>query len=165
MMFEPVLRNHLARYPAMQIRDVYKLIHQAAMGSEHAVSNIEGVRKWMERELAEIGDGIDEPLIDPISEDGQILRVHLRPFVAQGGDPEMLLNAFIRTANEFHGVVDVLKKYWNVATGIDFFLSAEMDEFIESMRAKNYPAVHHSPDYERLYRPAYRVVWQKFIYD
>jgi len=163
MTFETVLRDHLSRYPAMQVQDVYKLIHQAAMGSEHAVSNMAGVRQWMERELAEMGVGPDEPVMDPISEDGQILRVHLRPFVAQGGDPELLLNAFIRTANEFHGDVDVLKKYWNIVTGMDYFPPAEMVEFVESVRTQNYPAVHHSPEYERLYRPAYRVVWQKFI--
>jgi len=163
MTFESVLHDHIARYPSMQIQDVYKLIHQAALGSEHAVSNIEGARNWMEREIAEMGAGPDEPVIDPISNDGQIVRVHLRPFIAQGGDTETLLTAFICTANEFRGDTQVLKDYWNTATNTQYFPSAEMDGFIESMQAQNYSAVHHSPEYERLYRPAYRVVWQKFI--
>ena len=163
MTFDTILRGHLSRYPVMQIQDVYKLIHQASMGSEHAASNAEGVRKWMERELAEMGDGIDEPMIDPISADGQIVRVHLRPFVACGGNTEMLLNAFINTANEFHGDVDVLKKYWGIASGMDCFPSVEMDGFIKSIQVQDYPAMHHSSEYERLYRPAYRVVRRKFI--
>ncbi len=163
MNFESVLRAHSARYPSMQIQDVYKLIHQAVMGSEHAISTVEGARKRMERELTEMGTGPDESVIDPISDDGQIARVHLRPFVAQGGDPEILLNAFIRTANEYRGDRQILKDYWNTAIAIQHFPSAEMEEFIKSMQAQNYPAVHHSPEYERLYRPAYRVIWRKFI--
>ena len=163
MRFEAILSAHFTRYPAMQIQDVYKLVHQAAMGSEHAISSPEGARNWMERELAELGVGPDEPVIDPISDDGQIARVHLRPFVAGGGDPRILLDAFIRTANEYRGSVQTLKDYWNFATGIGFYSVAEMNDHIQSMQAQNYPAVHHSPTYERLYHPAYRVVWRKFI--
>lgn len=165
MTIEVVLRAHFLRYPAMQIQDVYKLVHQAALGSEHAISSSEGARKWMERELAEMGTGPDEPVIDPISDDEQIVRVHLRSFVMEGGSPQILLNAFIRTANEYRGDIQVLKDYWKTAIGTQHFPSAEMDGFIESMQAQNYPAVHHSPEYERSYRPAYRVVWRKFIYD
>jgi len=133
------------------------------MGSEHAISSLEGARNWMERELAEMGAGPDEPIMDPISEDGQIVRVHLRPFVAGGGAPETLLDAFIRTANEYRGDAQVLKNYWNIATGIGYYSLAEMDDYIQSMQAQNYPAVHHSLKYESLYRPAYRVIWRKFI--
>jgi hypothetical protein len=149
----------------MQIQDVYKLIHQAAFGSEHAITSVEGARKWMEHELAEMGMGPEEPVVDPISDDGQIVRVHLRPFVAQGGNPEVLLAAFIGTANEYRGDVQTLKNYWSIAVGMKYFLSVEMDDFFQSMQARKYPAVHHSSEYERLYRPAYRVIWRKFIYD
>ena len=162
MTFESILRSHITRYPAMQIQDVYKLVHQAALGSEHAVSSPEHARQWMEREIAEMGAGPVEPVIDPISEDGQMLRVHLRPFVAQGGNPEILLDAFVRTANEFQGNVEYLKKYWKIATGIEHFSTVEMGKFIRSMQVQDFPAMHHSSEYESLYRPAYRVVWQKF---
>ena len=163
MTFETVLHDHFARYPSMQIQDVYKLIHQAALGSEHAISNRDGARKWMERELAEMGAGPVEPIIDPISADGQIVRVHLRPFVAQGGDIETLLEAFIRTANGYHGDMQLLENYWEAAVGKRYYSTLEMDAFIQSMRAQGYPAVHHSSEYERYYHPAYRVVWQKFL--
>ena len=158
MTFESVLRNHLARYPVMQIQDVYKLIHQGAMGSEHAVSNVEGVRKWMERELVEMGTGPDDPLLDPISADGLIVRVHLRPFVVQGGDTDKLLDAFIQTANTFRGDTQVLESCWQAALETEHFPRAAMDSFFQSMRAQNYPAVHHSTEYEESYRPANRVV-------
>ena len=163
MAFESILRDHLSRYPSMQIQDVYKLLHQAAFGSEHAISSVEGVRTWMERELADMGTGPSEPMIDPISVDGQIVRVHLRPFVEQGGNVDMLLSAFILTANEFPGNKQVMEIYWKTAVAIRHFPVKGMDDFIQAMREQDFPAVHHSPEYERLYRPAYRVVWRKFI--
>ena len=163
MSIETILRDHLSRYPAMQIQDIYKLIHQAAMGSEHAVASAEGAREWLERELVEMGTGPQEPMLDPICTDGQIVRLHLRPFVAQGGDTVTLLNAYIRTANEYRGDPHVVREYWNAANAMQHFPSASMNEFMEAMRTKKYPAAHHSPEYERLYRPAYRVIWRKFI--
>jgi hypothetical protein len=147
----------------MQIQDLYKLIHQAALGSEHAISDLEAPRQWLERELAEMGSGPEETLIDPISADGKIVRVHLRPFLAHGGDAGTLLSAFVRTANAFHGDKAVLQDYWNAATELRPFSSVEMIAFIETARAQDFPAVHHSPEYERLYRPAYRVIKRKYL--
>lgn len=160
-MFESILRSHLTRYPAMQIQDVYKLIHQAALGSEHAAPDPESARKWMEREIAEIGDGPSEPVIDPISLDGEIVRVHLRPYVLSGGSIEKLVEAFIHTANEHRGEIALLERYWAAAVRLGHFPAAEMDEFIQPLKAENYPAVHHSAAYRNAYHPSYRVVSQK----
>ncbi|HSK88160.1 MAG TPA: hypothetical protein VK880_07390 [Anaerolineales bacterium] len=163
MAFETILREHFARYPSMQIQDVYKLIHQAALGSEHAISNPEGARAWMEHEIEELGEGPNEPVLDPISEDGQIVRVHLRPFLAQGGVPEALLAAFIDTANEHRGEVQLLKDNWKIAVRAGNYPTIEMEDFIQSMQVQDYPAVHHSLEYKRLYCPAYRVICRKFF--
>lgn len=160
-MLESILKSHFARYPNMQIQDLYKLIHQANMGSGHAVTDHEAARLWLERELAEMGNGIPEPVLDPISADGQVARVHLRPFLAQGGDPQKLLTVFIRTANEFHEDERALKNNWEAATRLGLFPPADMDKFIQSMQ--DYPAVHHSAIYTQRYHPAYRVVLQKYL--
>ena len=159
-MFEEILQSHFTRYPAMQIQDVYKLIHQAALGSEHAISNPEAAYAWLERELSEIGDGIDEPIADPISADGEIIRIHLRPFLAIGKSPKILFNAFLRTAKEYHGNVHTLEQYWKIAINMRHFSVTVMNEFMQPMKAQGYPAVHHSDEYKKLYRPAYRVVWR-----
>jgi len=162
-MIEAVLQFHLNRYPKMQIQDVYKLLHQASLGSEHAVSNPESARCWLVQELAEMGEGISEPLIDPISPDGKIVRVHLRPFVSAGHDLNLLLDAFIRTANEYRGNARWLEQYWREAFGVTGFSIREMDEFFYALKEKNFPAVHHSTEYKKLYHPAYRVVSLAFI--
>jgi len=163
MPFEKILRAHVERYPEMQIQDVYKLIHQASLGSEHAVENPEHARAWMLREISEMGSGPVEPVIDPISENAEIVRVHLRPFAAQGGDIEALLNAFIRTANEYRGNFETLETSWKIAERELDFPVSEMDAFIRLKRTEGYPPVHHSAVFEKNHRPAYRVIWKTFL--
>ena len=133
-MIEKVLQDHLSRYPALEIQDLYKLLHQAALGSEHAVSSRETVERWMSRELAEMGEGMPEPLIDPISHNGEIVRVHLRSYVAAGHNPMRLLDAFIRTANEHHGDSQFLARYWQDAVAMDHFPASEMNEFFQDLK-------------------------------
>lgn len=163
-----ILTNHLERYPRMQAADVYKLLHQAAMGSEHAVKDIESARGWLERELAGMGAGPADPLLDPLPPEGCIVRVHLRPYIAAGKDPEALLRAFVRTANEWQGSTEKLKESGAAAaklasTGAWEIRPEAIEAFFATMEAQSFPAVHHSETYARLYRPAYRVVAREFL--
>jgi hypothetical protein len=157
-----ILKNQFIRYPALQIQDLYKLLHQAALGSEHAVPDEESAWNRLNRELAEMGDGPLEPLVDPISADGGIVRIHMRPYLAAGHDPELLLAAFIRTAKEYHGEYHLLEQFWQEAVHMAYFSAVLMDEFIHSMKTQNHPAIHHSSEYHRIYRPSYRVVASAF---
>ena len=166
--FVELVVRHLARYPAMQLEDVYKLAHQACLGSEHAVPDRAHAERWLERELAQLGDGPPEPTIDPIAPDGRIVRVHLRPFLAGGGDVAKLLEAFVRTANEFRGSSEWLVSCWAgveamVAAGVLPFAGADARAFGRRMAAAGYPAVHHSAAYAAAYRPAYRVVARELL--
>jgi hypothetical protein len=157
-MISTILHNHLSRYPEMQLEDVYKLLHQGVMGSEHAVTSAEAARAWLARELDEMGAGPAEPVMEAISPEGEMLRVHLRPYIAQGGEAEALLAAFVRTANETRGQARELLAAWEEASRMGVFPAEAMAGFIQEMQAHNFPAVHHSEVYTRLYRPAYRVV-------
>jgi hypothetical protein len=163
-----ILQDHAARYPAMQVQDLYKLLHQAAMGSEHAVHDEQAAHEWLVREMAEMGSGPDEPLLDPLFADGQFLRIHLRSYLRAGKNPEKLLQAFIHTANDWHGSTENLKEYAAAAAqqaqaGIGSIRREEIEAFFVKMEAQGFPAVHHSEVYLRLYRPAYRVVARQFL--
>lgn len=162
-MFAPILRAHQKRYPEMGIQDVYKLAHQAAMGSGHAVGDPAGARNYLSRELEGMGAGPVEPLFDPISADGELVRVHLRPYLESGLSLDPLLEAFVRTANEYQGSVNVLETCWQVARQAGLWPLADMDGFFTGLKTAGYPAVHHSETYRRLYRPAYRVVLRKLL--
>jgi hypothetical protein len=152
----------------MQLQDFYKLLHQSALGSEHAVRDEQTARDWFMRELADMGSGPDDPLLEPISPDGQILRIHLRPYLRTGMDPATLLQAFIQTANEWHGSTEKLKEYAAAAAGMTLpdmgkFSAEEIKAYFANMETQGFPAVHHSAVYERLYRPAYRVVARQYL--
>jgi hypothetical protein len=161
MTIQAILQTHFERYSAMQVQDIYKLIYQSCLGAAHAVASPTSARAWLESEIAKMGDAPPEPIIDPISADGEIIRIHLRPYLKAGGDLAVLLDAFIRTANDFRGEISLLKKEWDIATGTCFLPATTMDAFIQKMKKGNYPAVHHSKIYKEHYRPAYRVIWQK----
>ncbi len=163
-----ILVDHYRRYPRLQLADLYKLLHQASMGSEHAISDEAGARAWLERELATMGDGPEDPLIDAISPSGEIVRVHLRPYVAAGHNPERLLDAFLRTAREVRGSVERLRGYLEeteqmAVAGRVPLSPDQISELMGRVARQGFPALHHSETYERLYRPAYRVVARAFL--
>jgi hypothetical protein len=138
------------------------------MGSEHAIADPEQARAWLEREAGGLGAGPPEPVIDPISPDGCIARVHLRPYLAAGGNLEALLAVFIRTANELSGTKTKLKRRWSVAeqmaeAGELELRAAALRKFFSEMEQNGFPAVHHSEVYTRAYKPAYRVVIHEFL--
>lgn len=166
--FWNLLLGHARRYPLMEVEDLYKLLHQAALGSEHAVADLASVHKALDAEFANIEPGADEPLIEPISPDGQIARVHLRPYKNQKANPEYLLRAFVRTANGFPGSLDRLRSYWAHAEALAAFeglpvRSEEIHIFFSEMAVAGFPAVHHSEAFQNAYHPAYRVVWVQVL--
>lgn len=158
-----LLSAHLARYPAMQLDDIYKLLHQAALGPGHAVENPAAARKRLAEEIAALGEAPGELLQDVISPDGRLARVHLRPYLAAGGDPDTLHRAFVATANSYPASPDKLAKFCAclgdlaAAGGIAFTREATLAYFDDIARG-GYPAIHHSEAYRNAYRPAYRVV-------
>jgi hypothetical protein len=147
----------------MEIQDLYKLLFQAVMGSEHAISSFDAARSWLKRELKNLPEGPDEPAIDVISPDGDIVRVNLRPFIQSGGNPSSLLDAFVRTANEYRGTIENMWSYWSFAerlaeNGELPFKRPDMRAFFKLVEEDDFPAVHHSNRYENAYHPAYRVI-------
>jgi len=163
-----ILQEEIRKHPEMEIQDVYKFIHQAAMGSEHAVKDTTAVREWMKNEIAGLDFKKIENLIDTISPGGKIVRINLRPYLKAGYKTEKLLSAFIKTANEFIGSTIVLENYIQavlelIKDGRINFQKEEAKNFFNEMKIKKYPAVHHSKKYEEKYSPAYRVVAGEFI--
>ncbi|HEY44659.1 MAG TPA: hypothetical protein G4O11_11820 [Anaerolineae bacterium] len=166
--FRTILADQIARYPQMEVQDLYKLILQATMGSEHAISSVDAARSWLRRELAGLPEGPEEPISDVISSDGIIVRVNLRPFIQSGGDPSSLLDAFVRTANEYWGTEERLLDHWFFAVQMTEdgelpFEPSQMRAFFKKVEEDGFPAVHHSTRYEEAYHPAYRVIKQEFL--
>ena len=158
-----LLSSHLKRYPAMQLADIYKLLHQAALGPGHAVDNSVAARQRLEQEVAGLGDGPMEPTQDIISPDGRLARIHLRTFMAANGDLDVLHRAFVETAASYPASRDKLAKFCGclgdlAETGAIAFAKQDVLKYFDKIAREGYPAIHHSTAFHGAYRPAYRVI-------
>lgn len=155
-----LLLEHARRYPLWECTDLYKLLHQSALGPEHAVTDEARARAWLERELSELDrtNPPDEPLLDPLNPDGTLVRVHLRPWLAQNHDSEALLQAFVRTANTWELKREQLSENFKLAQELVLFDMKNLTAFFREREAQGFPAVHHSEAFRQHYHPAYRVV-------
>ena len=164
-----LLGQHLARYPLMALPDIYKLLHQAAMGSGHAVTDLNAARQRLSDEAGSLTPGTTaEPLLDPISPDGKLARVHLRPYLAARMKLDDLARAFVHTAQAYPPAPDKLLRFCSclgdLADGQKLpFTRQAIEAYVAQIAAENYPAVHHSRQYEDAYRPAYRVIATEFL--
>lgn len=156
-----LILEHVERYPAMEVVDLYKLLHQATLGSEHAVRNRDEASSWLESEIAALGDGPVEAVVDRIG--SRFARVHLRPFLTGGGDAGRLLDSFVKTANDGHAGVQQLECGLAVAaalaaTGRLPWTAADVAGYATDRAGDGFAAVHHSDGFRDAYRPAYRVI-------
>ncbi len=159
----PVLQAHLQRYPAMQVEDVYKLVHQAAFGNGHLITDEAGARGYLQAELDSVAAEASEPLVEPLIPDGSVVRVNLRPFKAKGGDPQALGDAMLASANLLTPQPERFDRWWQevveaASAGAVPFDATALRSFGAARKAERYPAIHHSAAYESRYHPAYRVV-------
>lgn len=154
--------------PNMRVEDAYKWLFQATRGGEHAVPDEQMAREWLENEWKTLSAAHEnEPLWEPLcgnDGEGSIGRLNLRPFRAQGGKPEDLLDAFVRSSKTFDQSEENFGAAWN---GLGKKLrkkpqgklnGKDWKKLDAEMKAKNYPAIHHSKDYEKAKQPAYRVL-------
>lgn len=151
--------------PATQIEDAYKWIYQATRGGEHAAPDREMAKEWLDAEWKTISltEG-NEPLWQPLCEDGSIGRLNLRPFKQKGGRPDDLVDAFVAGAKEFKGTESDFLAAWNElgkrlkirdAGSLNHKRWKTLDK---AMKAKKYPAIHHSEKYNKALSPAYRIL-------
>jgi hypothetical protein len=168
VLFKKLLLGEIEKHPHSIVEDIYKFIHQASFGSEHAVKDTQAVRKWMENEIANLNYSITDELIDHLSPDGKLVRINLRPFLKKGYDPNLLLDAFIKTANNYIGSTKNFKSFWKAAKELAktkkySFTEDETNNFFDVKSKKGFPAIHHSTEYEAEYKPAYRVVDLQYL--
>ncbi len=164
----PTVTAQLRAHPGMQVEDVYKLVHQAAFGNGHLMTDAASDRAYLLTELASVTADASEPMIEPLSPDGSVIRVNLRPFKARDGDPQQLLDAMAASAQRFRPQPDLFERWWQeivdgAGRGAIPLDPAALREFAAARKADGYPAIHHSAAYEARYHPAYRVVLRELV--
>lgn len=158
-----LIRDHLLRYPRLQLPDAWKLLQHAAAGAAHATATFEAVRVGLQAEAASLGPPAGDPLLDPLGEAGApFCRLHLRPFLDQGGSLDLLATAFVTGAADpvAAGALEQAAATLHEATSAGDlpWSPEECAAYLAAQRAHGFPPVAHSDSYRSAYRPAYRVL-------
>jgi hypothetical protein len=160
--------QHIARYPNLELIDLYKLLHQSALGASHASAADDILEKEFNLEWDNLTGVHVEPAIDPISPDGKIARIHLRSYLSQDYSKDDLLTAFIRTANAQNGSQEKLKKFCNCLRDLSKakqlpFNPEDTEAFLNDVENKDYPTLRHSNIFKKEYEPSYRIVHLDYL--
>lgn len=149
----------------LRIEDAYKWTYQATRGGEHAVPDVESARSWLDDEWKTLNKPTDnESLWEPLCPGAEIGRLNLRPFKSQGRNEADLLDAFLASSREYKTEQSSFVDAWlelgkrlkkKRAGKLDYKSWTKLDT---EMKAKNYPAIHHSETYEKANHPAYRIL-------
>lgn len=151
----------LATYPESTLQDVYKAFYQEHFGPEHMISNIEGVRNYLDRELATMGDERSRVYFESIGVEGNFVRVYLDVIADGLITADQLLQAFVDSAKSSKRDVTSWTKKWEAVVEVidemkPGFGTQERD-LLHQASLEN-KAVHHSRAYNAAYHPHYRIV-------
>jgi hypothetical protein len=157
-----IVQAHLRRRPAMEAQDLYKLIYQGVLGAEHLLRNFEMAKLRLQQEWDELEQGLEEAIIEPIAPDGKVVRINLRPCKAFGISCDSIGRLFLAASVDAVGHEEFIKIWKKSIAAETTFLSPDsLSSLNAEMAQRGYPVMHHSSNYRRLYRPAYRVVRRK----
>ena len=159
-------------YPKSRLLDIYKSCFQDYMGAEHLVSDRERVKAYLDEELQTTSlDDLMPWYFEPCGVNGQYVRVSIRAIKENLITEDVLLDAFIRSANsEKRPTVESWRDRWRKI--VDTIDQLELNlpnyqqdrAFIDSILSVGKYAISHSPEYREAYRPHYRIV-EKSIFE
>lgn len=160
---QKLIEEHQSRHPDFKVQDAYKLIYQNVFGVAHILEDRVAAGQYLQREYNSVEPSTDEPLLEAISLDGEVVRVNLRPFKAVNGPLDTLFEVMVQSAEEIHGTEEDFQRLWDafkslIKEGKLTFDQQVLEEFDTKVRAAHYPPVHHSDGYGNANHPSYRVV-------
>jgi hypothetical protein len=160
------VNRQMESYPQSRLLDIYKSCFQDYMGAEHLVSDKDRVKAYLDEELNTTT--LDELMpwyYEPCGIDGNYVRVSIRAVKEGIMTEDLLLDAFIRSANNpRRPTIDAWRDRWHEIIGTidEMHLNLpnylEDKQFIDSVLSKDKYAISHSPEYREAYHPHYRIV-------
>ncbi len=170
-----IVQRHIQMRSDMRVEDVYKLLYQNRMGIGHLITDTLNAKKYLMDEIQSIDandTSLSESLIEWISNDSTMVRINLRAFKKRNLSANHLFQAMLGTVEnhkqekrEFIGDWIIFAKLLN--KGAISMSQAGLEEFNARAEQKQYPVIHHSAEYTRIYKPVYRVLlygeWKKYF--
>ena len=163
---EGFINRQMQTYPKSRLLDIYKSCFQDYMGAEHLVSDRQRVKAYLDEELNTTSlDDLMPWYYEACGIDSSYYRVSIRAIKESLVSEDLLLNAFIRSANsEKRPSVELWSERWHKIIGtidqmkLDLPNYQEDKQFIDSVLSVGKYAISHSPDYREAYHPHYRIV-------
>lgn len=164
-----LLKNHIEKYPAMQLQDCVKLLYQHIMGNEHLGLSMDKCLEFLIAEKENISRNSECSSYDIIGDNA--CRFNLLPLDNDKTTLATLTKLFIKSAETLSHDKTAQKEQLIRAISLlhkwcqDGTLSFPHDEavpFITEYREQDYPPVHHSQIYRETYHPAYRLIRTDF---
>ena len=164
--------RQMETYLESRLLDIYKSCFQDYMGAEHLVSDRQRVKAYLDEELQTTSlDDLMPWYYEPCGVYGQYIRVSIRAIKENLITEDLLLDAFIRSANsEKRPSVESWRDEWHkIISTIDQMeiglpRLGQDRAFIDSILTVGKYAISHSPEYREAYRPHYRIV-EKGIFE
>ena len=164
--------RQMETYPESRLLDIYKSCFQDYMGAEHLVSDRQRVKAYLDEELQTTSlDDLMPWYYESCGVNGQYIRVSIRAIKENLITEDLLLDAFIRSANsEKRPSVESWRDEWHKIIGTIDQMELGLPRmgqdraFIDSILTVGKYAISHSPEYREAYRPHYRIV-EKGIFE
>lgn len=157
MNFEEYLKNQAVLHPAMEPQDAVKMCYQAAFGAEHAFSDPERARCYLEQELESVEADAALPICESISE--HICRVNLAAWKAKALPADWLFRMFVSAKAQSGDIKVLLSAVSELACRGELpFSAGRWNEFLAGYPVDAPHPVHHSDGYRAAEKPAYRIV-------
>ena len=163
---EKFVKWQMETYSESRLLDIYKSCFQDYMGAEHLVTDSERVKAYLDQELETTT--LDELMpwyYEPCGIDSNYYRVSIRAIKENIITEEMLLDAFVRSANSVERPsVESWRNRWHVIIGTIDQMQLKLPQyeedkqFIGSILTVGKYAISHSPEYRETYHPHYRIV-------
>ena len=168
---EKFVKWQMETYPELRLLDIYKSCFQDYMGAEHLVSDSERVKAYLDQELETTTlDDLLPWYYEPCGIDSNYYRGSIRAIKENIISEEMLLDAFVRSANsDERPSVESWRDRWHVIISTIDQMHLDLPQyekdkvFIDSILAVGKYAISHSPEYREAYHPHYRIVIRRIF--
>ena len=164
------IAQQMKAYPKSRLIDIYKSCFQDFMGAEHLVGDRQSAKKYLEDELKGINENeLTSWFYEPCGIDGNYVRVNLRCVKDGLVDAEVLLDAFVRSANVQRPKIGDWQERWTkiveIIENMNLQISNYQEDkaFINKFLSAGKYAVSHSDDYREAYHPHYRIIERKIF--
>lgn len=164
LQLKKIIQCELELFPQAGAQDLAKLLYQAVYGPQHAVLAPEKLYDWLNQEMQALNPHPSEPLLQPVWLHYPMFRLHLSAAAYCKFDIEEIHHLFLQSCLE---EVPLCPVSWQeiindasqiLAQELSIPTNKELSMELHSFNLLPPQAVHHTPHYNELYHPHYRMV-------